>query len=119
MAVNIEIYSNDNVASRTLTIDFAAELRSSSIDGLSNQMEYFFKLNANAVDATDKAFMPKIVNALDQLALNRTKQAIVNTANAYSNVHEMITDYIYDFVNGHAQDKFSSGASYQAPMKFS
>jgi hypothetical protein len=116
MAVSIDIYSNSSGATASVSVDFAAEVRSSSYDGVSTQLEYFFKFTTGRVDTDGYGYSPRIVGDLTDLALNRQKQAATNTASAYNNIKEMIIDYIYDYIYGHTADKFSSGVTYKAPM---
>ena len=116
MAINLQIYSNATGVTKTVSVDFAAELRSSSIDGTSNTVEYFFKWTTGARDTDSLPYSAQIVGDLTDLALNRQKQAATNTAAAYTNIKSMIIDYAYDYIYGHAADKFGSGVKYKAPM---
>lgn len=116
MSVNIDIYSNSSGNTVSVSVDFAAEVRSSSFDGVSTQLEYFFKLTTGGQDTDGYGYSPRIVGDLTDLALNRQKQAATNTAVAYNNIKEMIVDYVYDYIYGHADDKFGSGVAYKAPL---
>lgn len=119
MAINIEVYSNVASRSQSVKVDFVADVLSSSEDGVSNQIEYFFKIHTNARDEDGSRYNVKIVKDLDDLALNRTKQAATNTTDAYTDVESMVQDYVYDIIYGHSADKFSSGVEYKAPLNFS
>ena len=116
MSVAIDIYSNSSGNTVSVSVDFAAEVRSSSFDGISTQFEYFFKFTTGGVDTDGNGYSPRIVGDLTDLALNRQKQAATNTATAYTNIKNMIVDYVYDYIYGHAADKFSSGVAYKAPL---
>lgn len=116
MAISISVYSNSSGNTANINVDFGAELRSSSIDGTSNQIEYFFKMTTGSRDTDGNAYSPRIVGSLSHLALNRTKQAASNSASDYTDIKAMITDYVYDYIYGHASDKFLSGVSYKAPL---
>ena len=116
MSVGIQIYSNSSGNTATISVDFATEVRSSSFTGVSTDLEYFFKLTTGNVDTDGIGYSPRLVEDLTDLALNRQKQAETNTAVAYTNIKEMIIDYVYDYIYGHANDKFGSGVAYKAAM---
>ena len=56
---------------------------------------------------------------MTDLALNGAKRAATDSAVAYPNIRSMIEDFAYDYIYGHAADKFSSGADIKAPIDFS
>ena len=116
MAVPIQIYSNASGRTATISVDFAAEVRSSSFDGVSTQLEYFLKFTTGAIDTDGYSYSPRIAGDLTDLALNRQKQAASNTAAAYNDIKALVIDYVYDYIYGHAADKYSSGVSYKAPL---
>lgn len=121
MAINVTVYSNGNSSSKTINVDFACELLSSSYAPLDNQIKYFFKISTTAKDTSNATYFPaKVLKGLGgaNLALNGTKQAVSNTAADYSTITELIEDHIYDMVTGHEANKNNSGVSYRPPMKF-
>jgi len=88
--------------------------------------QYYFKITSSARQDNNAVYPVKIVRSLGatpanvaSLALNGKVQSRTNTAGAYSDIRAMIEDYVYDFINGHTADKFSSGCTEQRPMKFS
>ena len=117
MAINLNVYNNTTGRTSAINIDFAAELRSSSIDGTSFEVEYYFKFITGARDSDNLAYTARIANKLDDLVLNRNVQAATNTTNAYSDIKSMIVDYMYDYIYGHENNKFASGVKYKAPLQ--
>jgi len=120
MAVSVPIYSNTNGTSKTVSVDFVGDILAASFDPSSNtgSVEYYFKFTTGARD-TDNITLPvKIVKGLDDLALNHIKQSATDTANVYTDVHSMVIDYIFDYINGHVADQYSSGVKQQKRMKF-
>lgn len=118
MAINIDIYSNSNVSTRTINVDFMADLLSDSMTAASSEIVYYFKFTTSARDTLNVIYNPRIVKNLSDLALNRAKQSANDSANAYTSIAEMIQDYTYDYIYGHDADQFSSGVSAKSPMKF-
>jgi len=53
------------------------------------------------------------------MAINISIYSNANVATDYANVSAMVSDYIYDYINGHDSDLYSSGCTEQRPMKFS
>lgn len=120
MSITLAIYSNTYNVTKNVLVDFVGEIAAISDDvSVDNQTRYFFKFTTSAKDTSDLSYAPRIVENLTDLALNKTKQSVVNTANAYSDIKSMVTDYAYDYIHGHVFDKFSSGVQLKAPMKFS
>jgi hypothetical protein len=117
MAINISVYSNANSASQTMTVDFVGDVLAAT-DSNNTSMEYYFKITTGARQDNNVAFPIKIVRDLGEIALNKTKQSASNTAADYTNIDAMVTDYCYDFINGHTADQFSSGCTLQRPVKF-
>jgi hypothetical protein len=118
MAINIDIYSNSNISTRTVTVDFMADLLSDSMTAASSEIVFYFKFTTSARDTSNIVYPPKVVKGLSDLALARVKQSANDSANAYTSIAEMIQDYTYDFIYGHTADQFSSGVSAKPPMKF-
>ena len=120
MAVNVSVYSNANGTSRTISFDFVGNVLAANteIDANAAAVEYYFKITTSARQDNSVAFPAKIVRRLSELVLNGQKQAATNTAAAYTDIRSMIVDYTYDYIVGHAANKFSSGVSAQNPMQF-
>jgi hypothetical protein len=123
MAVSIQIYSNSNATTKTVSIDFAADVLAASFGtSTGSDVQYFFKLSTGARDEANVALPVKVVKSLNELALNPTnalqKQSATNTNVAYTSIKSMIVDYVYDYVEGHTADQFTSGCTLQRPMKF-
>lgn len=119
MAISLGIYSNGNASSKTVTADFIADFLASSSNGVSNQTRYFFKFNTNAKHSDNTAIGVKVVEGLDDLALNHEKQSAQNTANNYSDIRSMVVDYMYDLIHGHTEGQYLTSVRAQLPMKFS
>ena len=116
MSVNISIYNNVNAKSNTITLSFEGVMMTT--DPMNTVVDYFFKFKTAARDESNVTLPLKIVGNLTNLALNNTKQSATNTANAYSNIREMVIDYTYDYIYGHTADQYTSGCTLQEPMKF-
>jgi len=120
MAINMQIYSNVYNTTKTISIDFVANIAAIVDDpSVDDETRYFFKLTTNAKDTSNLSFAPRIVTTLSDLALNKTKQSSADSSNAYANIREMIADFVFDYENGHTADQFSSGCTAKAPMRFS
>ena len=128
MAINVSVYSNANNSTRTISFDFVGDVMVpddwTTDPNACNQ--YYFKVTTSARQDNNTSYPVKIVRSLAatpanvaSLALNGAKQSRTDTANAYSDIREMIEDYVYDFINGHTANQFSSGCTEQRPMKFS
>ena len=118
MAINLDIYSNTNTVTKSISVDFFADLLSDSITAPSDQIVYYFKLSTSARDTANLPYNIRIAKGLDALALNKAKQSSVNSAANYTSIDTMIKDYVYDYVYGHTADQYSSGVTAKAPMKF-
>jgi hypothetical protein len=121
MAININIYSNANSSSKTISFDFVGDILAASTPPPvlgSTAVDYYFKVTTGARQDNNVAYPLKLVRGLDELVLNKNKQRIVNTANAYSDIKSMILDYTYDYINGHSANLYSSSCTVQYPMKF-
>lgn len=120
MAINLQVYSNAYNTTKTIVVDFVAQVATITDDlSVNDNLRYFFKFTTGARDTSGLAYSPRVVEDLSDLALNKTKQSAVNSAAAYSNVKAMIVDYVYDYINGHTADQYSSGVAAKAPMRFS
>lgn len=122
MSINMQIYSNANSASKSITFDFVGDVLAASTAGPSPTnaacSSYYFKVTTGARQDNNNAYPAKIIRSLSELVLNGNKQRIVNTANAYTDIRSMVVDYVYDYINGHTADLYSSGVSEQRPMRF-
>jgi len=116
--VNFEIYSNANAISKTVTVDFFSDVLADPYDTPTDNNVYYMKFTTSARDEGNVAFSPRVARSLDSLALNREKQRIVDTSNVYSSINALVTDYIYDYVNGHAEGLYGTLVSAKLPMKF-
>jgi len=122
MAINVQIYSNANSASKTISFDFVGDILAANDEVLGTNTasnDYYFKITTGAKQDNDVAFPAKVVRSLSELALNGNVQSAHNFTNAYSDIRSMIVDYTYDAINGHIANQFNSGCTRQTPMKFS
>ena len=118
MAVNYEIYDETAERSRTITVEFLGNLLAQSSATFDSSFDYYFRIRTGVRDTGDNAIPDKLLLTLDDLALNGVKQSRSDTAADYTSINDMVEDYLYDFVNGHAANKYSSGCTYRAPMSF-
>jgi len=126
MSINISVYSNANSSSRAIVFDFVGDiLAPDDVAANAACQSFYFKISASAVQDNNAAYPVKIVRSLSDLALFKPgditvprKQSATNSAAAYASVKTMIIDYVYDYINGHTADQFSSGCTVQHPMKF-
>ena len=123
MSITIEAYSLANTSSRSISVDFACEVLSSSFQsGYNVDQQYFFKFTTTAVDQNGQTYPPRIVTGLDAtsgaLALAGQKQSASNTAAAYTDIRALVYDYAYDYFNGHTAGQFATNVAAKAPMKF-
>lgn len=118
MAINLDIYSNTNAVTRSISVDFFADLLSDSVTAPSDQIVYYFKLSTSVRDTANLPYNIRIAKGLDALALNKAKQSSVDSAANYTSIDTMIKDYVYDYVYGHTADQYSSGVTAKAPMRF-
>jgi len=119
MAINTIIYSNANTSSKTVSLDFQADLLASSSNAVSDELRYFFKFNTTAKDEDGYNYQIRVVESLTDLVLNKQKQKIVNTADPYADINSMVLDYIYDYIYGHVAGEYSTSVTKKAPMDFS
>lgn len=123
MAINVNIYSNANASSKSVTFDFVGDvLAASQEDPFSPtnvaSIEYYFKVTSGATQDNNARYSAKVIRGLEELVLKGQKQRKVNTANAYSDIKSMVIDYVYDYINGHTANLYGSGCTEQRPMKF-
>ena len=114
------IYDETANKSKSITVDFLGNVLSNSSDTSTNTgLRYYFSIRTGAKDTDNIGFPNTVVLGLDELALNGVKQRKTDTAADYVDLHEMITDYLFDMVNGHAANLYSSGVELKSPMDFS
>lgn len=119
MAVNIAIYSNANSTSKSISVDFEGEiLAASNATSYTTDIDYFFKFNTGARTDDNIALGVKLNLGLSDLVLNGAYQSAENSSNAYSDITDMITDVVYDYVHGHTANQYGSGVTVQGPMQF-
>lgn len=120
MAISLQIYNNVYNLTKTVAVDFIANVATFTNDPSADDTpRYFFKFTTGARDTNNLPYSPRVVADLSDLALNGNVQSASNVSAAYSNVKAMIIDYAYDYINGHTADQFGSGCTAKAPMKFS
>ncbi len=118
MALTINVTDVTNNVSGNIAVDFACEILADSTEAIYNpEQRYFFKFTTTAKDQDSLSYTPRIVKDFGELALNKNVRSASNSTTDYATVKELIDDYIYDYINGHDLDQFSSGVLYRAPMK--
>lgn len=120
MAISIAIYSNANSSSKSISVGFEGDIvASSNVSAVVDTgIDYFFKFSTGAKSTDNVALPVKLNLGLSDLALNGVKQSAADSNVAYSTITDMITDVIYDYVNGHTADQYSSGVTAQSQMQF-
>ena len=120
MAISLQIYSNAYNTTKTVSMDFVANIATIEDDpAVDDNTRYFFKITTSARDTSNLTYTPRIITGLSDLALNKNVQSASNTRAAYTDIGAMISDYVFDYVSGHVNNKFSSGCTEKDPMKFS
>jgi len=120
MAVSYSIYDETAAKSRSVNVNFLGSvLADSGGAGTDTSLRYYFNVVTGARDVDGKRYETQVILNLDELVLNGTKQRRTDTAVAYTDIHDMLSDYLYDMINGHAADLFSSGVAYKGAMSFS
>jgi hypothetical protein len=118
MAINFNISNPVTNVNRIINVDFVSDFLASESTGVSDKPQYFLRFTTTARDADNNAFSVKISKGLNGLALNGEKQRINNTNNPYTNIKELLLDYIYDYINGHENNQWGTTVTEQKPMKF-
>ena len=99
-------------------MDFLGNVLAGSTATLETCYRYYFRFTTSARTTDGGTIENVLALSLDELSLNGVKQRRTDTAVDYISIDDMIQDYIYDFVNGHAADQYNSVVSYRAPMQF-
>jgi hypothetical protein len=118
MAVTYRIYDETAKTTKSISVDFLVNFLAASGNTFASNVSYYFRIKTGARDTDRKAIPESLVLSLDELVLGGVKQRRTNIATDYTSIHDMIQDYLYDYVNGHAADLYSSGVAYRAPMQF-
>jgi len=118
MAVTYKIYDETAETSKTVSVDFIGNILAQSAGSFVSELSYYFRIKTGARTTDGSRFPEILIMSLDELALNGVKQRRTDTAAAYTSINDMIEDYLYDYVNGHTADLFSSGVEERAPMQF-
>ena len=118
MAVTYKIYDETAETSKTVTVDFLANFLAASGSTFASELSFYFRIKTSARDTDGNSLPEQLVLSLDELVLNGVKQRRTDTASDYTNINDMIEDYLYDLVNGHTADLHSSGVSARAAMQF-
>ena len=118
MAVNFKILDNDSGITRNISVDFLGNILAADTGVTAGSNSYYFSFSTGARDTDGNVIHNELSLSLDELVLNGVKQRRTDTASSYTSITDMVEDYLYDFVNGHAEDLYSSGVSERLPMQF-
>jgi hypothetical protein len=118
MAINVDIFNNSTNSTKRISVEFFGNILASSSGVDSGSTTYYFNVSTSAKDTGNNRIPNSVVEGLDSLVLNGSKQRMSDTSAPYSSITDMIDDYIYDYVNGHSEDLHSSGVSERLPLKF-
>ena len=123
MAVKEEIYNNVSGGTSYVNVEFDNSILTADPSD-ANQVYYIsFTPRASAKDTGGTSLPKKVATGLDDLALTGANvaartQSATNTSNAYSDITALVADYMYDYINGHTANQFSSGVRAQLPLDF-
>lgn len=118
MAINLQVYSNAYNTTKTIAIDFVSDIATISDDtSVDDTTRYFFKMTTSAKDTDNLSYTPRIVEDMSDLALNKTKRSTSDDATPYSGINDLVLDYLWDYMQGHSANQFTSGCTYKAPLK--
>jgi len=112
------IYDETAQSNKSITVNFLANILAGSTAAYSSCTSYYFQITTSARTTDGDKITNVLVLSLDELALNGVKQRRTDTAAAYIDIDDMIQDFLYDFVNGHAANLYLSGVTERAPMQF-
>jgi hypothetical protein len=118
MAVTYRIYDETAQTTKSVSVDFLGNILAQSAGSFISEVTYYFRIRSSARDTNGVQLPELLIMSLDELALNGVKQRRTDTAAAYTDINDMIEDYLYDYVNGHSADLHSSGVAERAPMQF-
>jgi hypothetical protein len=112
------IYNETTQTTKSVTVNFLANILAGSTAAFSSCTSYYFQITTGAKTTDGGGIGNVLVLSLDELALNGVNQRRTGSTAAYADIDDMIQDYLYDFVNGHAADLYGSGVTERAPMQF-
>jgi hypothetical protein len=121
MSVNISIYNNVNARSQSITLSFEGTLVTADPMPAIPLVDYFFKFKTSARNSSNVVLPLKIVEAMNTFPIQGSGgdfQSANCSSVAYSTIKEMVVDYTYDYIYGHASNACGSVCSEQLPMKF-
>ena len=118
MSVKEEIYNNVSGGSSYVTVDFANSILTTDPSDAS-QIYYISFTPKSSAKTTSGASLPvKAATGLDDLVLNGSVQSSSNTSSDYASINALVSDYMYDYINGHTGNQFLSGVTAQLPLDF-
>jgi multidrug efflux pump subunit AcrA (membrane-fusion protein) len=118
MAVNYNILDNSSGRTRTISVDFLGNILAADTGVAAGSNSYYFSFTTGARDTDGNVINNVLSLSLDELVLKGVKQRRTDTSSDYTSITDMVEDYLYDFVNGHAENLHSSGVSERPPMQF-
>jgi len=116
MAVTYKIHDETLNTTKSISVDFLGNFLAASGNTFTSNLDFYFRIKVSARDTDGNAIPESLVLSLDELVLNGVKQRRTNIATDYTSINDMIEDYMYDYVNGHTDDLYSSGVSARAAM---
>lgn len=116
MAIVFDIYSNVSNQTQQVVLDFYSDVLPESAYAGPTEITYYSKFTTGALDTGGLQYPERLVMGWNDLALKGVKQSAIDEANAYTSIKTMVIDYIYDYINGHTADQYSSGVTFKAPM---
>ena len=120
MAIAMRVINETSGGAGSVSFDFVYDVLASENNyPISDDSEWYFKLNTSVKEkqvVSGVAIPVKIMKTLTDLSLNGAKQSRSNTAAAYTSITDMVEDYLFDTIQGHTANQFSSGVAAQGAM---
>ena len=118
MSLKIPIFTPEDNSTINLVADFVISPATLSNDPTADWApRAFIKITTSARDTDGLTYDPRVVGDLITPVLNGQKQRYTDTSDPYPTINDMFNDYIYDYMEGHAADLYSSGVAYKAPLQ--
>lgn len=118
MAIKISIFTAPDSNTQIINLDFVATQVAVEDDPTASpEYRYFLKFTTTARDTDDLSYTPRIVETMSDLVLNKTKKSTSNDGTPYTGFNDLVLDYLWDYMQGHTANQYSSGVAYKAPLK--
>lgn len=109
----------DNVGggtAKTITVNLNADFLVA--DNPNPTLTYYVIVSTTSKNVNNGNIDNSYIMSLGQFPLNGTHRSATNSTTPYTTVTELVNDYVYDMVNGHSANQYSSGCSARLGMQF-